>query len=792
MMNIRFKKPKSAAGKAKIVENPQKTALKEVTDEELEHIEYARLLEPEDLAFSELFGDKRRIIIDFEQFSEDTALGKFVKMFQTMGYDADWDKGTVSAVKSLKSSLPSHVAARLMSDDYQEPRPRKIHMKIGKWLKKTYEYATKLEDLTNKIIDHHGGNVEPGRITGNMAKEALDEQEYNAYFRNHDLLEMMTGPLMKRFSERPYELANLSSWWQTNAGSIKKDLKDAMHDDDVIIITRHPIDVFRMSDFKNIRSCHSPPSREGHVTQQYKCAVAEAHGHGAVAYVVDREELLDEYGVNTLEGVEQQIQDPDHELFYDDERVNDGPIEPKYRVRLRQMRYYDEDDALNASIGQGTEIAVPERRMYPEGLPGFVERIMKWARSNQEQAMSGAPRKGDALDMGRFIKFGGSYEDNHASVLLADLFAKQFREFLGNPLQNTDTEEELESNLAITMVDTENREITIIENSYNYDYKYCKVNGEAVDDDGSIVVEIEARVRFEWPVDEWSSLPNPVDMRYCVEDLKEGAGAYQNQDGVWTTAYMQEDASTIVRMGDVIVAHIVLNPMRLIGMDSYFEYIGGGASGFGEFCHALRIFDKQKAPALRQDVENYFKREGYIDGGEMMRLGREIENGEWRFSEWGSEAIGDEYEGFDEINAEMTVAIPKLESVRVANVGEMPLLNFIAQEEVRRAITIELRRRISEEPRQEAETKYYLPFRIISITAAPNTDEIYVRLEFTLPYDSNDEMVSLMRQILENVTEEEVTSTLESVIKELLGSQIDENIKRDASWALKRWKNNFI
>ena len=113
-----------------------------------------------------------------------------------------------------------------------------------------------------------------------------------------------------------------------------------------------------------------------------------------------------------------------------------------------------------------------------------------------------------------------------------------------------------------------------------------------------------------------------------------------------------------------------------------------------------------------------------------MRLGREIENGEWRFSEWGSEAIGDEYEGFDEINAEMTVAIPKLESVRVANVGEMPLLNFIAQEEVRRAITIELRRRISEEPRQEAETKYYLPFRIISITAAPNTDEIYVRLEF--------------------------------------------------------------
>ena len=257
-----------------------------------------------------------------------------------------------------------------------------------------------------------------------------------------------------------------------------------------------------------------PADKSGHMSQQYKCAVAEAHGHGAVAYVVDKSELLDVYGVNTLEGVERQIQDADHELFYDDERVNDGPVEPKYRVRLRQMRYYDDDDALNASIGQGTEIAVPERRMYPQGLPGFVERIMKWAREEQQDVMAGAPSDGDALNMGRFIKFGGSYEDNDAGLLLADLFANQFSQFEGLPLQDTDTEDELENTLALDMVKAEQNEIDRIEARYNKSFQYMRVNGSAWEDDDSIGIDLEARMRFEWPVERMEISSRPI--RYAI------------------------------------------------------------------------------------------------------------------------------------------------------------------------------------------------------------------------------------------------------------------------------------
>jgi sulfur transfer protein SufE len=50
-----------------------------------------------------------------------------------------------------------------------------------------------------------------------------------------------------------------------------------------------------------------------------------------------------------------------------------------------------------------------------------------------------------------------------------------------------------------------------------------------------------------------------------------------------------------------------------------------------------------------------------------------------------------------------------------------------------------------------------------------------------------------MIEIISEVTEEEVTETLEAVIKQLLEEQrLSETKKQGADWVLKRWKNNFI
>ena len=65
-----------------------------------------------------------------------------------------------------------------------------------------------------------------------------------------------------------------------------------------------------MSDFDTITSCHSPPSRASDYQSYYKCAVAEAQGHGAVADGVQTEDLLAATDTGNIDSAEQEIQEP--------------------------------------------------------------------------------------------------------------------------------------------------------------------------------------------------------------------------------------------------------------------------------------------------------------------------------------------------------------------------------------------------------------------------------------------------------------------------------------------------
>ena len=96
-------------------------------------------------------------------------------------------------------------------------------------------------------------------------------------------------------------------------------------------------------------------------------------------------------------------------------------------------------------------------------------------------------------------------------------------------------------------------------------------------------------------------------------------------------------------------------------------------------------------------------------------------------------------------------------------------------------------------PREAIETEYYIPSKIVYAKTMREGEEVYVRWRLELFYDSMDEAVALLKEIIEEVTEEELTETLESVIKQLLeDQQLSEMKKRDTNWVLKRWKNNFI
>ncbi len=87
---------------------------------------------------------------------------------------------------------------------------------------------------------------------------------------------------------------DLLKWWQNSQGTYTRDgnhkaIEKLFDGDDPskysIVISRHPIDVLRMSDIGSIRSCHSEGS------EYFHCAVAEAKGHGPIAYLVNSSDL---------------------------------------------------------------------------------------------------------------------------------------------------------------------------------------------------------------------------------------------------------------------------------------------------------------------------------------------------------------------------------------------------------------------------------------------------------------------------------------------------------------------
>ena len=144
------------------------------------------------------------------------------------------------------------------------------------------------------------------------------------------------GTVISKMKLTPEEKQKFLDWYalyKTNLGEEK--------DRYGVILSRAPIDVMRMSDFKNsgITSCHS--SGAGY----FNCAVQEAINGGAIAYVVD----LDEYNTSLENGY--TLQDP--ELFSDDERGGDDDFEPVARLRVRRLMDTDSN-----------EFAIPDTRIY--------------------------------------------------------------------------------------------------------------------------------------------------------------------------------------------------------------------------------------------------------------------------------------------------------------------------------------------------------------------------------------------------------------------------------------------
>ena len=704
---------KNQRTKSKKGERANESVLREVTEDEMRVLEdVLDDLNPANLPLNDLFSGKMRVVIPFPTTDPSTDLGKFANFFETQEYDVQWDKGIVSATREV-TKISDLVA--YLGGDPQKKKTKKIQMKIGKLFAKIAEIARKLKEI-QKNDPEFQKNEDYRRLT----------QQRLLYIPNPGI----AGPA-------GYDLEDLATkygeYWQQNAAYIKNNINEIDSDKFSIIITRHPIDVLRMSDFDTITSCHSPASRTNAYQSYYKCAVAEAQGHGAVAYVVETEELLSATNTGNIDSAEQEIQEG--EIFADDKRPFTGDIKPLSRLRLRHVRYYDTDEPKRYDDGQ--DVGMPEKRVYGADIPGIADTVTDWARASQEDVIQNMPREDGKVNLNRFTLFGGSYEDTAGTAGRAKLMQMFLGtdEVTGNMQQNTDTEDSLDANLVGDIIAQYEGECEQIMNEFNDRMAQTYTDYEVGDDGGEgAFIKPFAAFIAKWPVDEWKRLPgNQEEVVWnSVDELNDIFGDIFYPSDI--------DTPTIRRIREEIHLTIKVN----------FEH----PSIYGnlymalpdEYQEALQKVDSvidDRRDTFEEVLTTYFKREGQMEGGAYIQLATAIEDGMVSSYEWDVETDGEYYDSYETTARHSFYYDPE----------EFGLdIRVLAQILDSRDFKIELKKQLLEEPRKDQNTRYYLQMNATTVEVG---GEIKYTSIFSINADEPDIMANLFQELIEGTMDDE-------------------------------------
>ena len=621
-------------------------------DRALQYIDFNKL------AFNNLYGDKMRLVIDFPVATGDEELSRFVSLFEKLGYEANWEKGTIFGLRP--KGLPDGSV-----------RDVKVQMKIGKFLSKLLQYRKNIQEIyQQKKLDNR--KAMEARKKGEPY-ERMDIINNEDMIRNKKLIAHLASESPDGFVIPPAlqsidGILALQKYWMKNAEFIKDNIGKVDDKTYSIIITRHPLDIWRMSDFEGIESCHSPPSRGGESTY-YKCAVADSHGHGAVAYAVRTEDLLENYGSGTIESVESDpnFQSHDDEVFFDKMRPADsGPIDPISRVRFRQMKSYENfREAEHARFLTGTEIAVPEFSVYGEDMIGIVDRLTKWARANQEEAMNNAPRRDGVLDASRFVRFGGSYHDSPGPTrILAGLF--NVDNVVGQVILDTTTENTMDSELlGDNPLFQAEREVAEGLNEYRTSLDHVNVAAEARDyafpGGNETIIEIaEADVIITFKEEEIATFPGAGTVSDILTELKDYKGTLVDWvENDYTSGFRRKDGNPALTIGIKVTE---LEDLRAEGGAGRDEYNTGNyfvvPGYFDVFMQELVYLDNQYDD-IKAALIPILKRYGVIEGSEFEKFAREVYDEDIDYYEWTLTAEEDDYEPstFEWVIAEADVEI---------------------------------------------------------------------------------------------------------------------------------------
>jgi len=441
--------------KIKIIKsNPE--LIQELTEEEYSYLEEALKIPPEKLPFSNIFGDKYRIIDSYGTMVTTNSFGAMIKKLNSWGWnlaDHEGDKA-IELYKEYLMTRPD-IKAKVGEPDYKS-EPKYAKMSLKKLITKMHIFFSKslpaMHAKAKEMKEKHYTSIDKARAQYDVPL-SMSPEDIENYKKDLAQLDAKFGIPFKALTAKMKSGANLYfgdngryhynylvNYQDMTARTLKAEIDnfvklidderamykiqsnfDKIFEPSYIIYSRHPVDVFRMSDFVEVTSCHTPPSKRHLTSLPAKwdgyniCALAEAHANGMIAYAIPPESF-EKAGIEpTQDGINEY---EDGELFYDDERDVDG-LQPLSRVRIRNTTYTDPESK------QTTKLAVPDQKVYGSAPPNFSKTVRDYTAAAQKEEFDkvfnsdGVEKLEDGeinIPLENFQRFGGSYEDGGASV----------------------------------------------------------------------------------------------------------------------------------------------------------------------------------------------------------------------------------------------------------------------------------------------------------------------------------------------------------------------------------------
>lgn len=444
--------------------------------------------------------------------------------------------------------------------------------------------AKEIMDDLSKIKDFSGVDLETGEV---IRKIKLDPK----YGKGEEKEQKINiGKAVSALKIDPAQKKKYLDWLAKYKDNLEMALSDIS--DYVIILSRAPVDVVRMSDHRNISSCHSQGNG------YFQCAVQEAVTGGAVAYVVDREDL---------ESWIPKLQEKD--FFQDNERGIQG-IRPISRLRVRRLESRD-----------GRELAVPDTRIYGDSsVSGFYKYLAEFLKSFQSAMVSEI--EGEAgWGNTKWDSRGGTYFDSSIDSLLDD--------WLGSsPPKSIRHDSDDESSEGHWKTRSWEPELERIKDNYNSILERCSVDYyiEENDDHPHILPSGGCDIDI-------SGYGLPEDMELTIEDYD----AYRKaRDGLRDDEYMW--SYILAFLGDMCndnIGYIKITSTE-ISFSFYDENSGilNSPEQFdSEWCYGIKSFDQKLERAIYNDeLVEAFTEAGFIsttsDDSNFSRFNDYLENGE--------------------------------------------------------------------------------------------------------------------------------------------------------------------